>query len=113
MLAGAGLLKARVDAKVVADLLGHASVAITLDIYAHVLPDMLRDAVAAITATLETAGGSERVVAPGLAPGAARCPHCGQVISGPVLYAPSDGGQGLMEREEEQSGEQSILGTAE
>lgn len=48
------LLKAHVDAKVVADLLGHASVAITLDIYSHVLPDMLRDAVAAITATLDT-----------------------------------------------------------
>lgn len=74
------LLKARVDAKVVADLLGHASVAITLDIYAHVLPDMLRDAVAAITAALEAPGAGREVVAE-LVPRII-CPRCGVPIAG-------------------------------
>jgi integrase len=40
------LLSARVNPKVVSELLGHASVAITLDIYSHVLPDMQQDAAA-------------------------------------------------------------------
>jgi len=34
-------------------MLGHASVAITLDIYSHVLPDMQQDAAAAIANLLE------------------------------------------------------------
>lgn len=38
------LLGARVNPKVVSELLGHSSVAITLDVYAHVLPDMQQDA---------------------------------------------------------------------
>jgi integrase len=38
------LLAARVNPKVVSEMLGHASVAITLDIYSHVLPDMQQDA---------------------------------------------------------------------
>jgi integrase len=38
------LLGARVNPKVVSEMLGHASVSITLDIYAHVLPDMQQDA---------------------------------------------------------------------
>ena len=38
------LLSARVNPKVVSEMLGHASVAITLDIYSHVLPDMQQDA---------------------------------------------------------------------
>jgi integrase len=36
---------------VVSEMLGHASIAITLDIYSHVLPDMQQDA----AATLEQA----------------------------------------------------------
>jgi integrase len=34
------LLAAKVDLKVVSGLLGHSSVAITADIYVHVLPEM-------------------------------------------------------------------------
>jgi len=40
------LLAARVNPKVVSEMLGHAGVAITLDIYAHVTPDMQQDAAA-------------------------------------------------------------------
>ena len=46
------LLRAKVNPKVVSELLGHSSVAITLDIYSHVLPDMQDDATAAMTAIL-------------------------------------------------------------
>jgi integrase len=42
------LLSARVNPKVVSELLGHATVAITLDIYSHVLPDMQHDAAVAM-----------------------------------------------------------------
>ena len=45
------LLSARVNPKVVSEMLGHASVSITLDIYSHVIPDMQQDA-AAVMATL-------------------------------------------------------------
>lgn len=38
------LLSARVNPKVVSEMLGHATMAITLDIYSHVLPDMQQDA---------------------------------------------------------------------
>lgn len=38
------LLAARVNPKIVSEMLGHASVAITLDVYSHVLPDMQQDA---------------------------------------------------------------------
>jgi integrase len=38
------LLSARVNPKVESEMLGHATVAITLDIYSHVLPDMQQDA---------------------------------------------------------------------
>lgn len=34
------MLASRVNPKVVSEMLGHATVAITLDIYSHVLPDM-------------------------------------------------------------------------
>jgi integrase len=47
------LLSARVNLKVVSEMLGHASVAITLDIYSHVLPDMQQDA-ATVMGTLLT-----------------------------------------------------------
>jgi integrase len=42
------LLSARVNPKVESEMLGHASVAITLDIYSHVLPDMQQDSAAAM-----------------------------------------------------------------
>lgn len=38
------LLAGRVNPKIVSEMLGHATVAITLDIYSHVLPDMQQDA---------------------------------------------------------------------
>jgi integrase len=38
------LIAAGVPAKVVSEMLGHADVATTLRIYAHVLPNMQRDA---------------------------------------------------------------------
>jgi integrase len=39
-------LSARVNPKAVSGMLGHSTIAITLDIYSHVLPDMQQDAVA-------------------------------------------------------------------
>jgi integrase len=39
------LLAAKVDLKVVSELLGHSPVAITADIYAHVMPEMQQEAV--------------------------------------------------------------------
>jgi integrase len=42
------LLAGKVNPKVVSEMLGHASVAITLDIYSHVLPDMQKDAAATL-----------------------------------------------------------------
>jgi integrase len=41
--------------KVVSEMLGHASIAITLDLYSHVLPNMQRDATAAMDRLLGTA----------------------------------------------------------
>ena len=38
------LLAGKVNPKVVSEMLGHASVSITLDIYSHVIPDMQQDA---------------------------------------------------------------------
>jgi integrase len=37
-----------VNPKVVSEMLGHATVAITLDIYSHVVPDMQHDAASAM-----------------------------------------------------------------
>jgi integrase len=45
-------LSANVNPKVVSEMLGHATVAITLDIYSHVLPDMQQDAVVTLAAIL-------------------------------------------------------------
>ena len=47
------LLRAGVPVKVVSERLGHASIAVTLNIYAHVLPDMQEAAAAAADAILE------------------------------------------------------------
>jgi integrase len=46
------MLAGQVNPKVVSEILGHASVRITLDIYAHVLPGMQQSAVAALDAAL-------------------------------------------------------------
>ncbi len=58
------LLESRVNPKVVSEVLGHATVAITLDIYSHVLPDMQQDAAAAMASALyggaSTADGVSR-----------------------------------------------------
>jgi integrase len=37
-----------IHAKVVSEMLGHATVSITLDLYSHVLPDLQREAAAAM-----------------------------------------------------------------
>ena len=42
------LLEAGINPKVVSERLGHASVATTMDIYSHVLPDMQNQAALAI-----------------------------------------------------------------
>jgi hypothetical protein len=52
------LLREGVPAKIVSERLGHASIAITLDTYAHVLPDMQQVAVDAYVSGLF---GSDRV----------------------------------------------------
>jgi integrase len=46
------LLSEGVNAKVVSELLGHASITITLNIYSHVLPDMQDSAADAMEAAL-------------------------------------------------------------
>lgn len=46
------LLRKKVPVKVVSEMLGHSQVGITLNIYAHVLPDMQREATAAMEAAL-------------------------------------------------------------
>jgi integrase len=45
-------LASNVNPKVVSEMLGHSTVAITLDVYSHVLPDMQQDAAAAVAAML-------------------------------------------------------------
>lgn len=45
-------LKKGVHPKVVQERLGHASIAVTLDIYSHVLPSMQRDAAATLDGLL-------------------------------------------------------------
>jgi integrase len=46
------LLSANTNPKVVSEMLGHATVAITLDVYAHVMPDMQEDAASTIAGML-------------------------------------------------------------
>jgi integrase len=46
------LLREGVHPKIVAELLGHATISITLDTYSHVLPDMMRRATAAMSRAL-------------------------------------------------------------
>ena len=47
------LLSKDVNPKVVSEMLGHASVSITLDIYSHLLPDMQEKAVKALEEALK------------------------------------------------------------
>jgi integrase len=47
------LLREGVNAKVVSEMLGHASITITLNIYTHVLPDMQDSAANAMESALE------------------------------------------------------------
>ena len=46
------LLGQGINPKIVSEMLGHASVAITLDLYSHVQPNMQRQAAAAMSAAL-------------------------------------------------------------
>ena len=46
------MLAAGVPVKVVSEMLGHASISITLDVYAHVLPGMGEQAGAALSESL-------------------------------------------------------------
>ena len=50
-------LSAGVPVKVVSEMLGHSSVALTLDVYSHVLPHMQEDAARRMAALLEDSGG--------------------------------------------------------
>jgi integrase len=52
--AATNALSAGVPAKVVSEMLGHASVAFTLDVYAHVLPNMQEQGAAMVEALLFT-----------------------------------------------------------
>ncbi len=49
----ATLLLQGVHPKIVSEMLGHASITITLDLYSHVLPDMQRDATTAMDRLLQ------------------------------------------------------------
>jgi integrase len=53
------LLLAGIHVKVVSEMLGHSSVAITLTIYSHVLPMIQRDAAAAMDRLLHDHGGED------------------------------------------------------
>jgi integrase len=52
-------LAAGIPVKVVSEMLGHASVALTLDVYSHVLPHMQEEAVQRMAALLEGESGVE------------------------------------------------------
>ena len=43
------MLSRGIHPKIVAEMLGHATVAITLDVYSHVTPDMQREAARLMT----------------------------------------------------------------
>jgi integrase len=47
------LLSRNVNPKIVSEMLGHATIAITLDTYSHVLPDMQEKAARAMEEALE------------------------------------------------------------
>jgi hypothetical protein len=63
-----------VPLKVVSEILGHSSIAITGDVYGHVSPDVSRDAVRTlgdVLANLGSANGVKMVVKPARAAGEA------------------------------------------
>ena len=47
------LLSKNVNPKIVSEMLGHSSIAITLDTYSHVLPNMKQSAVRALEEALK------------------------------------------------------------
>jgi integrase len=47
------LLSRNVNPKIISEILGHASIAITLDTYSHVLPNMQQSAVSALEEALK------------------------------------------------------------
>jgi integrase len=53
------LLLQNVPVKVVSEMLGHSSLASTMDLYSHVLPDMQRDAAAAMDSLLRRKSESD------------------------------------------------------
>jgi len=50
------LLRQGVHPKIVAEVLGHSTISMTLDIYSHVIPDMQKDATVALDRLLEDHG---------------------------------------------------------
>jgi integrase len=50
------LLRQGVHPKIVAEMLGHSTISMTLDIYSHVIPDMQKDATVALDRLLEDHG---------------------------------------------------------
>ncbi|CCH88566.1 Phage integrase [Modestobacter italicus] len=57
--AASAMLSHGVPLKVVSDILGHSSIAITGDVYGHVSPDVSRDAVATLGAVLSNSGPAD------------------------------------------------------
>jgi integrase len=53
--AATAMLKAGVHPKIAQERLGHSSVAVTIDLYSHVLPNMQGEAVNLVDATLREA----------------------------------------------------------
>ena len=49
------MLKSNIHPKIVSERLGHSRVALTMDTYSHVIPDMQEGAAAAIDAAFGTA----------------------------------------------------------
>jgi integrase len=56
--AASAMLSHGVPLKVVSEILGHSSIAITGDVYGHVSPDVLRDAIATLGAVLGNLGSA-------------------------------------------------------
>lgn len=55
------MLRQGIHPKIVAEMLGHSTVSMTLDIYSHVIPDMQRGATEALDRLLGSAGGVEGI----------------------------------------------------
>jgi hypothetical protein len=70
-----------VPVKVVSERLGHAQISLTLDIYAHVLPSMDRQASEVFAAALEEPGA--RTTASDLPVNGLVCRRCGEPVDLP------------------------------